>query len=240
MPVTRIERFAYPTWSKGDADTAEKPREQNPIHIAFTGKPCSGKTTYAHLLSEDLNHSGILTLDAKEYMQNHTIFGRVLDSTFRNIENRNDAISGSLSVLKHVLSYALSLGVLSVNENDYKVVITQRVYPDFAFALDTVLNSNASITRAIQSLSLKAFNPDIIVYLHAEEAVLDKRMEKRTDGKDPIHRLLMRTDDSPLKSALKQWKKPGAVYIEMDTSDSSKTEQNIRALSKIVSSLIRV
>jgi thymidylate kinase len=214
------------------------PANPEPIVVVFEGKPCSGKTTYAEELEKILNKKGINSLDIKGYLQKQTA-GELLGLIFGPLERNAGTMASAALTLKHVASYALEiLTLLSVKrqKKDYEVLILQRLPEDFPFALASLMNSpnTSALLNTVSRLTGPLVHTDLIVHLSADEETLADRMKRRHDGRDEIHKRLLRADDERIKDVLKHHP---SLFLELDTT--APKDENLEKVVKVVSSLLR-
>ena len=214
------------------------PANPEPIVVVFEGKPCSGKTTYAEELEKILNKKGTNSLDIKGYLQKQTA-GELLGLIFGPLERNTGTMASAALTLKHVASYALEiLTLLSVkSQKDYEVLILQRLPEDFPFALASLMNSpnTSALLNAVSRLTEPLVHPDLIVHLSADEQTLADRMKRRHDGRDEMHKRLLRAaDDERIKDVLKHHP---SLFLELDTT--APKDENLEKVVKVVSSLLR-
>ncbi|MGC8648536.1 MAG: hypothetical protein ACP5SJ_03555 [Candidatus Micrarchaeia archaeon] len=230
--------FKHATLLQNDPKFTVEIKPFTPLLVVFEGKPSTGKTTYAQMLSEKLSSMHVNALDSKKYLHESTSFGRFIDLLSESFgEGKNPFTSAAIS-MTHVLSYACELSIALSNRSDYNVLIMQRMPEDFAFALGTLMRAQNGLNILLgsaSSLSRKLVNPDLIVYLRADGKTLSERAASRSDGKDKAHEILMGRDDGLLYQILKD---RGSHFLEIDTGKRS-MQENIEKISTFVISLLR-
>ena len=171
------------------------------LKVVIDGKPCSGKTTIAAMVTQFLNSQDghTLALDAKAYsLQNGFVAGLIRKFGEGNESDRNWMLGQEM---RHALSYAnMELQAL-LHGRGIDVKIMQRTAYDFLFIIEAAARERGagayslSVAKPFVEAFARLSKPDIIVYLKAEQDVLLERFGSRKDGRDPVHRRMIGMDD---------------------------------------------
>ncbi|MEM3841648.1 MAG: hypothetical protein QXN59_03070, partial [Candidatus Micrarchaeaceae archaeon] len=160
-----------------------------PLKVVLDGKPCSGKTTLAKIVAEQLNRGGESAIDVKEHAVWNSALGRLsVKFDEGEISELRDVIrSGAIHTLRYL---AMELDALRLGD-EYNVHIMQRSTYAFSFMLQAVMVESkresfgpSKILYPIIGAWAKIAKPDIIFYLEADTSTLLERFEKRKDGRD--------------------------------------------------------
>lgn len=229
--------FKHATWMQLDPHTTVEIEPFYPLLVVFEGKPSSGKTTYAQMLSEKLNGIGVKALDSKRYLHEKTSLGHFLDYISESFGEGNNPFASSAISMMHAFSYASELSLMFSNKSNYHVLIMQRMPEDFAFALGTFMHMQSGLNRmagGVSALSKKLINPDLIVFLRADDKTLSERAASRNDGKDRAHKILLASNDDALFRVMKA---RGNHLLEIDTSKKSAKENTEKIFTMVISLL---
>jgi thymidylate kinase len=215
------------------------------FNVIIDGKPCAGKTTLAKAVEAKLSMDGISTLDAKSYALEKGVLSGFLRK-FSEGEIDSFRTLGH-SAVYHTLSYVALEQSEWVNNKKYDVILLQRSPYAFTFMIEAAKIASGKyesyeVSGLLYNL-IKAWagvvKPDLFIYLKADTGTLMERFKNRSDGKDRVHKTMIKQDDSRHIELLKSYVGDSRFKVIYNDSSIDNAVTTVSATIKEALSLYR-